>query len=60
MSDELYRLLKLAEGDTIRKLVFSGWLNRQLEARNIKDFPVLVGGAAVSFYFKTEIEEYGR
>jgi len=50
MADGLYELLKKAEDDASRKLMFLGWLNRQLEARNIKDFPVLVGGAAVSFY----------
>jgi hypothetical protein len=50
MSRELHKLLKKAQESIDRKLFFLGWLNRQLEAKKIYDLPVLVGGAAVSFY----------
>jgi hypothetical protein len=50
MSDELKQLLNNISGLIDRKMVFLGWLNRQLEAQNIKELPILVGGSAVSFY----------
>jgi len=50
VSDELRQLLNENKDKTVQKLAFLGWLNRQLEARQIEHLPVLVGGTAVSFY----------
>ena len=50
MLEELQDILKSVENPIERKLFFLGWLNRQLKAFNVKDFPVLAGGSAVSLY----------
>ena len=48
--DELKNILEPVESPIERKLYFLGWLNRQLAALNVNDFPVLVGGSAVALY----------
>ncbi|MDR2178941.1 MAG: hypothetical protein LBP21_01405 [Synergistaceae bacterium] len=50
MEEELRDALKFARTSIERKLYFLGWLNRTLEKLNVNNFPVLVGGSAVSLY----------
>ena len=50
MLKELEGILKSVENPIERKLHFLGWLNCQLAALNVNDFPVLVGGSAVELY----------
>jgi hypothetical protein len=47
---DLIEVLRNAGSSIERKLFFLGWLNRKLEELRVNDFPVLVGGSAVSFY----------
>jgi hypothetical protein len=50
MTEELVEVLRNAGSSIERKLFFLGWLNRKLEELRVNNFPILVGGSAVSFY----------